>query len=159
MRHGKVSQLLQDLSLGCHEQRGGPKLWCTTTFIAHSHAAASVVSKMNTKQHKIFCVHELIKTESATAVQRAFHSRFNIEPPMRKSICHWSYQFEQTGCLCKGNSSAPQCVSEESERQIQETSECSPRKSTHRASRELGIPQPSGVCWGTVYCLNHTNYS
>jgi hypothetical protein len=28
---------------------------------------------MATMQHKIFCVREFIKTESATAVQRAFH--------------------------------------------------------------------------------------
>ena len=33
---------------------------------------------MGTMQHKIFCVREFIKTESATAVQRAFRLRFNI---------------------------------------------------------------------------------
>ena len=32
-------------------------------------------------QHKIFCVREFIKTESATAVQRAFRLRFSIQPP------------------------------------------------------------------------------
>ena len=36
---------------------------------------------------------------SATAVQRAFRLRFNIQPP-RKSICRWNHQFEQIGCLC-----------------------------------------------------------
>ena len=41
-------------------------------------AAASVESKMATMQHKIFCVPEFIKTESPTAVQRAFRLRFNI---------------------------------------------------------------------------------
>jgi hypothetical protein len=45
-------------------------------------------------QHKIFGVREFIKTESATAVQRAFHLRSNIQPPTRKSICHWNHQFE-----------------------------------------------------------------
>jgi hypothetical protein len=35
---------------------------------------------MATMQHIIFFVRELIKTESATAMQRAFHRRFNIEP-------------------------------------------------------------------------------
>ena len=44
--------------------------------LAHSRAAASVESKMATKQHKIFCVREFIKTEQATAVQRAFRLRF-----------------------------------------------------------------------------------
>ena len=43
----------------------------------HSRAAESVESKMATTQHKI-CVREFIKTESATAVQRAFRLRFNI---------------------------------------------------------------------------------
>jgi len=38
----------------------------------HSRAAASVESKMATMQHKIFCFRKFIKTESATAVQRAF---------------------------------------------------------------------------------------
>jgi len=45
-------------------------------------------------QHKIFCVRKFIKTESATTVQRAFHLRFNIQPPTRKSICRWNHQFE-----------------------------------------------------------------
>jgi len=64
-------------------------------------AAASVESKMAIMQHKICCVRDFIKSESATAVQHAFHLRFNIQPPTRKSICHWNCQFEQIGCLCK----------------------------------------------------------
>jgi hypothetical protein len=47
--------------------------------LAHSCIAASVEGKMATMQHKIFCVREFIKTESATAVQRAFRLRFNIQ--------------------------------------------------------------------------------
>jgi len=61
----------------CHRQ---------SARLAHSRAAASVESKMATMQHKIFCVLEFIKTESATAVQRAFRLRFNIQPPSRKSF-------------------------------------------------------------------------
>jgi len=34
---------------------------------------------MATMQHKIICLREFIKTESATAVQRAFRLRFNIQ--------------------------------------------------------------------------------
>jgi len=71
---------------------------------------------MATMQHKIFCVREFIKTESATAVQRAFCLYFNIQPPTRKSICHWNHQFEQIGCLCKGKSSGRPRVSEENVR-------------------------------------------
>jgi len=98
---------------------------------------------MVTMQHKIFCVREFIKIESATAVQRAFRLRFNIQPPTRKSICRWNHQFEQIGCLCKGKSSGRLRVSEENVRRIQESFERSPRKSTRRASRVLGIPQPT----------------
>jgi len=69
---------------------------------------------------------------------------------------------EQIGCLRKGKSSGRPRVSEEKVRRIEESFERSPRKSTRRASRELGIPQPTGVCWGAVYCsfesifLNHS---
>ena len=76
---------------------------------------------MATIQHKIFCVREFIKTESATAVQRAFRLRFNIR--------RWNHQFEQIGCLCKGKISGPPRVSEENVRRIQERFERSPRKS------------------------------
>ena len=94
-------------------------------------------------QHKNFCVREFLKTESATAVQRAFRLRFNSQPPTRKSICRWNHQFEQIGCLCKGKSSGRPHVSEENVRRIQESFERSLRKSTRRASRELGITQPT----------------
>ena len=82
----------------------------------HSRAVSSVESKMATMQHKIFFVRELIKTESATAVHRAFRLRFNIQPPTRKSICLWNHQFEQIGCLCKGKSSGRPGVSQENVR-------------------------------------------
>ena len=123
-------------------ERGGPT-FSNTTARAHSRAAASVESKMATMQYKIFCVREFIKTESATAVKRVFRLRFNIQPLMRKSICRWNHQFEQIGCLCKGKSSGRPRVSEENVRRIQESFERRPRKSTRRASRELGIPQPT----------------
>ena len=108
----------------------------------HNHTAASVEIKMANMQHKILCV-EFIKTESATAVQRAFRLRFNIQPPTRKSICRWNHQFEQIGCLYKGKSSGLPRVSEEKLRRIQASFEHSPRNSTRRANRELRIPQPT----------------
>ena len=91
----------------------------------------------------MFCVREFIKTESVTAVQRAFLLLFNIQPPARKSICRWNHQFEQIGCLCKGKRSGQPRVSEENVKRIQESFERSPRKSTSRASTELGISQPT----------------
>ena len=132
-------------------ERGGPKFSNTTArALAYSSVAASVESKMATIQHKIFYVREFIKTDSATAVQRAFRLHYNIQHPTRKSICLWNHQFEQTDCLCKGNSSGRPRVSEENVRRIQESFERSPRKSTRRAIRELGIPQTSGMCWGAI---------
>ena len=98
---------------------------------------------MATMQHKMFCVREFIKTESVNAVQREFPLRFDIQPPTRNSICRWNHQFEKRGCMCKGKSSGRPRVSEENVRRIEESFERSPRKSTGRASRELGIPQPT----------------
>jgi len=71
---------------------------------------------MATMQHKIFCVREFIKTESAATVQCAFRLRFNIHPPMKKIICRWNHRFEQIGCLCKGKSPGRPRVSEENVR-------------------------------------------
>ena len=75
------------------------------------------------------------------SVRFVFVSTFNLQT--RKSICRWNHQFEQIGCLCKGKSSGLPRVSEENVRRIEESFERSPRKSTGRASRELGIPQPT----------------
>ena len=124
-------------------ETGDPKFSNTTARVLAKRKAMSVESKMATMQHKIFCVREFIKTESATAVQRAFRLRFNIQPPTRKSICRWNHQFEQIGCLREDKSSGRPRVSEENVRRIQERSQRSPRKSTRRASRELRIPQPT----------------
>jgi hypothetical protein len=83
-------------------------------------------------------------------LQRAFRLRSNIQPPTRKSICRWNHQFKQTDCLRKGKSSGRPRVSEENLRGIQESSEHSPRKSTCRVSRELGILQPT--VWHVLRC-------
>ena len=108
--------------------------------LAHSCAIASVESKMATTQHKT-CVREFNKTESPTALQRAFRLSFNIQSPARKSICRWNHQFEQISCLCKGKISGRPRVSEENVRRIQESFERSPRKSTRTASKRT---------WNTV---------
>jgi len=41
---------------------------------------------MATVQHKIFCFREFNETKSATAVQRAFHLRFNIQPVVFENL-------------------------------------------------------------------------
>jgi len=42
---------------------------------------------MATIQHKFFCVREFRKNELATAVQRAFRLRFNIQPTENSLAC------------------------------------------------------------------------
>jgi len=98
---------------------------------------------MTTMEHKILCVREFIKSESPTAVQRAFRLRFNIQPPTRKGICRWNHQFKQIGRLSKGKSSGRPRVSEENVRRFQVGFERSPRNSTGRAGKELGMPHPT----------------
>ena len=61
----------------------------------HSREIATIEIKMATMQHKIFCVREFIKTQSATAVQGAFRLRFNSQPPKRKNICRWNHQLSK----------------------------------------------------------------
>ena len=127
-------------------ERGGPE-FSNTTARALAYRRAVQQHQLRVKWllcgTRFFCVREFIKTESAPALQRAFRLRFNIQPPTRKNICRWNHQFEQRGCLCKGKSSGRPRVSEENVRWTKESFERSPRKSTRRASRELGIPQPT----------------
>ena len=118
-------------------ERGGPK-FSNITARALAYCTAVLQRQLRAKwllmQHKIFCVREFIKTESATAVQRAFRLRFNIQPPTMKSIRRWNRQFEQIGCLCKGKSSGRPRASEANVRRIQESFERSPCKSTRRGA-------------------------
>ena len=100
----------------------------------------SVGNEMATVEHKVFCVLEFARSESQILVQRAFRAKFRIEPPTRKSISRWFTQFQQTGSVCKRKSTGRPRVSEEDVRRIEASFVRSPRKSTRRASRELGTP-------------------
>jgi len=108
---------------------------------------------MATMQQKIFCVREFIKTESATAVQRAFRLRFNIQPQTRNSICRWNNQFEQIGCLCKGKLPANHVYQrrrwDEFKRVLSVAHASQPAE---RAENLEYGNQLSGMCWGAVYC-------
>jgi len=101
-------------------ERGGHKFSNTTTRALAQRTAVQQrqfrAKWLLCSKRFCFCVREFIKTESATAVQRAFRLRFNIQPPTRKNICRRNHQFEQTGCLCKGKSSGRPRVSEENVR-------------------------------------------
>ncbi|PNF27666.1 hypothetical protein B7P43_G14706 [Cryptotermes secundus] len=95
---------------------------------------------MATMQHKIFCIREFSKSESATACGAACVS-FNIQLPTSKSIYRWNKQFDETGSLCKGKSPGRLRVSEENVERIRVSFERSPMKSTRSASREVGLSQ------------------
>ena len=111
---------------------------------------------MATVQHKIFCVREFIKTESATAVQRAFRLRFNIQPPTRKSICRCNHQFEQIGCLCKGKSCGDHVYQRRTWDELKRVlSVANASDPVERAENLEYRNQLSGVCWGALYCSSH----
>jgi len=79
-------------------ERGSPK-FSNTTARALTLRTAVQQRQLRAKWllgRKIFffCVRVLIKTESATADQRAFLLRFNIQPPTRKCICRWNHHYE-----------------------------------------------------------------
>ena len=95
-----------------------------------------------TSQQRGWCVLEFHKTNSVVTVQRAFKSKFNVDPPTNKSILKWHRNFIERGCICdqrNGHSGRPS-VSEQDVDCVRETFLRSPRKSTRRASRELKVP-------------------
>ena len=113
-------------------------------------------------QHKIFYFREFIKTESPTAVQRAFRLRFNIQYPARLSSCCWSYQFEQIGCLCKGKTTTYHVYQRRTWDEFKWVlSVAHANQPAERAENLEYRNQLSGVCWDAVYCsiesifLNH----
>ena len=61
--------------------------------------------------------------------------------PSDNSIRRWYAQFQETGCVCKRKSTGRLSVTEEQVEQVGQAFVRSPRKSTVRGSRELGILQ------------------
>ena len=94
-----------------------------------------------TSQQHSWCMLEFHKTNSVVTVQHAFKLKFNVDPPTNKSILKWDRNFIERGCICdqrKGHSSRLS-VSEQVVDRVRESFLRSPRKSTHRASRELKV--------------------
>lgn len=123
-----------------------------------THASGSDSIKMASAQQKAFCVLEFAKTKSVITVQRAFRVKFNCDAPSSKNIRRWSKQFEKSGCLCKGKSPGRPRTSEENVERVRAAFSQSPRQSTRRVSRALGISQPT--VWRVLKngCIsNHTN--
>ena len=120
-------------------------------------AAASVESKMATMQHKIFCVREFIKTESATAVQRAFRLRFNIQPPNEEEHLSLESPVWANRAVCvKAKAPADHVYQrrrwDEFKRVLSVAHASQP---VERAGNLEYRNQLSGVCWGAVYCSSH----
>jgi hypothetical protein len=59
-----------------------------------------LVLKMAAPQQRSWCVLQLAKKESITAVQPASRKQFHMEPPSRVSIYARYKEFEQKGCIC-----------------------------------------------------------
>ena len=53
-----------------------------------------------TSQQRGWCVLEFHKTNSVVTVQRAFKSKFNVDPPTNKSILKWYRNLIERGCIC-----------------------------------------------------------
>jgi hypothetical protein len=100
-----------------------------------------LVLKMATPQQRSWCVLQVAKIESVTAVQRAFRTQFHMEPPSRVSIYAWYKKFDQKGCICKIKSPGWPSVSDATVDRVQACFQRSPQKSTLQASRELQLPQ------------------
>ena len=129
-------------------ERGGHKFSNTTArALASRRAAASVENKMATMQHNIFAFVSSLKLSRRLlySVRFVFVSTFNLR--RGRAFVVGITNLSKQGCPCKGRNSGRPRVSEENVRRIQESFERSPRKSTRRASRELGIPQT------TVWCV------
>jgi len=80
---------------------------------------------------------------SVTIVQRQFHTKFGKQPPSDNTIRRWCAQYQETGCVCKRKNTGRPSVTEEQAEQVRQEFVRSPRKSTVRGNRELGIPQPT----------------
>jgi hypothetical protein len=100
-----------------------------------------LVLKMATPQHGSWCVLQLAKKESVTAMQRAFRVQFHMEPPSRVSIYAWYKKFEHKMWICKNKRPGRPSVSDATVDRVRACFQCSPHKSTRRASRELQLPQ------------------
>jgi hypothetical protein len=100
------------------------------------------VRKMETSgEQKSFCALDFHVYKSVVNVQRHFRTTFGTDPPSGKSVLKWYLQFQDTGCICKRKSTERPSTEEEAVEPVRTSSVRSPRKSTYRANRELGIPQ------------------
>ena len=96
-----------------------------------------------TGNKKAFCVLEFAKTESIVMVQRRFRTVYDTEPPTDKATREWYTKFQQSVCLCAAKRTSRLGPSAETVERVRGTLVRSPKKSTHRANRELQMTQSS----------------
>jgi hypothetical protein len=109
---------------------------------------------MATPQQRSWCVLQLAKKKSVTAVQRAFHSQFYMEPPSRVTIYAWYNKFEQKGCICKNKSPGRASASDATVGRVWACFQRSPQKSARSYHKH---PSPKSCV--SVYLWNRTNFS
>ena len=96
-----------------------------------------------TAGEKAFCVLEFHSRQSIISVQRFFRREYGKDPPTDKTIHAWYTQFKETSCLCKKKSTGRLSTSPGDVERVRQLYQRSPQKSTHRASRELSMSQPT----------------
>ncbi|PSN54181.1 hypothetical protein C0J52_03573 [Blattella germanica] len=82
--------------------------------------------------------------QSIISVQRFFKREYGKDPPTDKTIHAWYTQFKKkTSCLCKKKSTGRPSTSPGDVERVRQLYQRSPQKSTHGASRELSMSQPT----------------
>jgi len=127
-------------------ERGGPKFSNTA---ARALAQRTAMQQCQLRAKWLLCSTRFFAFMSSLKLSRrllcsvhfVFVSTFNLQ--QGKAFVDGITNLIQIGCLYKGKSSGRPHVPQENVRRIQESFERSPHKSTCRASRELGIPQPT----------------
>ena len=127
-------------------ERGGPKFSNTT---ARALAWRTAVQQRQLRSKWLLCSTNFFAFVSSLKLSRrllysvrfVFVSTFNLQQG-RAFVTGITNLSKQAVCV-KAEAPADQRVSEENVRRIEKSFERSPRKSTRRASRELGIPQPT----------------
>jgi hypothetical protein len=86
---------------------------------------------------------EYARTQSIVAVMWRFRTKFGNDPPASNSIKLWHENFQFDRWLCIATHPWRPGPSEEAAERVRQAFQHSPQKVTHRASRELVIPQPT----------------
>jgi hypothetical protein len=110
------------------------------SYMHFSHNGAPVFI-MATQQENACYVLQFAKLCFAIAVKISFRARYKKPAPCRRKIYRWYKRMEQEWYTCKAKNTGRPRVSEEAVNRIRVTFQRSPRKSTRRVNRALGLPE------------------